>query len=92
MKHNTWTLFDYFDVWGNAEDGWEVNDQSMEFDDLYIADDATDEELIAYLKSINYLSEYVQLGKDVVIEDNGDMIEIFKADDLMPICRLQRNW
>ena len=36
----TWTIIDYFDVWGNAEDGWEVNNQCEICNDLNITDDA----------------------------------------------------
>lgn len=88
---STWTLIDYFDVWGNAEDGWEVNNQSVEFDDIYIDPSTTDEELVDYLKSIGYLAKHVKTS-DLEIYDDGDMIEFFKADDGMPICRLQRNF
>ena len=91
MGNNTWSLVDYFDVWGNPEDGWEVNNLSIEFDDLYLDPDITDEEIVDYLKSIGYFNKDVTMA-DLEIEDSGDMIEFFKADDMMPLCRLQRNW
>ena len=87
---NTWSLIDYFDVWGNKEDGWEVNNLSVEFEDLYIADDVTDEDLIDYLKDIGYLAKELEVS-EIEIWDSGDMIELSKADDGMPICRLTRN-
>ena len=88
---DTWSLYDYFDVWGNAEDGWDVNDVSKEFDDLYIDPSATNEDIVDYLKSIGYFANDVQMS-DLEILDNGDMIEFNKADDGMPICRLQLNY
>ena len=91
MDNNTWTLIDYFDVWGNAEDGWEVNNLSPEFDDLYLDPDITHEEIVDYLKSIGYFNKDVTMA-DLDIWDDGDIIEFSKADDLMPLCRLQRNW
>ena len=30
-----YTLINYFDVWGNAADGFEVNNQCIECDDLF---------------------------------------------------------
>lgn len=90
-NNNTWALIDYFDVWGNAEDGWDVNNVSKEFDDLVIADDATDQDIIDYLISIGYLAHGVTTD-DIVIEDGGDYIEFFAAEDGRPICRLDRNY
>ncbi|MBS5368967.1 MAG: hypothetical protein KHY19_05845 [Coprobacillus cateniformis] len=45
---NRYKLVDYFDVWGNEEEGWEVNDLCTIFDDLYMEDDITDEDIIDY--------------------------------------------
>ena len=39
-------LIDYFDVWGNETDGYEVNDKIDTNIMLEIPDDITDEELI----------------------------------------------
>lgn len=91
MDNNYWTLIDYFDVWGNEEDGWEVNDQSIEFDDLYLDPYITEEELVEYLKSIGYFASNVTMT-DLEIENGGDYIEFFQASNMMPLCRLDRNW
>jgi hypothetical protein len=91
MSNNTWSFVDYYDVLGNAEDGWDVNGVSVEFDDLYLDPDITDEEIVEYLKNIGYFTEDVQLS-DLEIWDDGNMIEFSKADDGMPLCRLQRNY
>ena len=85
-----WTLVDYFDVWGNPEDGFEVNNLSKEFDDLVIADDATNEDLVDYLISIGYLTPDAK-GK-VEVEDMGDMIEFTVAETGEPICRLEPTY
>lgn len=85
-----WTLINYFDVWGNEENGWEVNDACSEFDDLEIADDATDQDIINYLYNIEFFGTN-DLEK-FRIEDIGDRwIEIYQAEDDKPLCRLQRN-
>lgn len=85
-----WTLINYFDVWGNEEDGWEVNDACSEFDDLNIDDDATDQDIIDYLYNIEFFKT-----NDIEkfrIEGIGDgWIEIYQAEDDKPLCRLQKN-
>lgn len=87
---NKWTLINYFDVWGNEEEGWEVNNACSEFDDLEIADDATDQDIIDYLYNIEFFRTN-DLEK-FRIEDMGDgFIEIYQAEDNKPLCRLQRN-
>ena len=48
-KVNHYKLIDYFDVWGNATDGWEVNDITTVEDDIILAEDLTDEEIIDFL-------------------------------------------
>ena len=84
-------LVDYFDVLGNEEDGWEVNNQTVEADDIFISDDTTDEELLDYLKGIRYFNQDVKLSDIYIDWGDGDFIEIFKADDMMPICSLRLN-
>lgn len=92
-KGKFYELVDYFDVWGNAEDGWEVNNQSVwdDADDIYMSDDTTDTELIDYLKGIRYLNDNVKESDLYIDWGDGDFIEIFKADDMMPICSLRVN-
>ena len=91
MDNNYWSLVDYFDVWGNEVDGWDVNNSSIEFDDLYIDPTASNEEIVDYLKSIGYFASTVTLDQ-LTIEDGGDYIEFFQASDGMPLCRLDRNY
>ena len=74
VNTNTFTLTNYFDVWGNAKDGWEVNNQCIEADDLVIADDASPKEICQGLKRINMLATSDMRRLEVV--DWGDMIEV----------------
>lgn len=80
-----WEMVAYTDVLGNPEDGWEVNNQTVMFDDLVIADDATDDDILDYLVNIGFLIT----KEGVAVEDNGDMIEI-SEDNGFPICRLMK--
>lgn len=81
-------LINYFDVWGNAEDGWEINNQCVELRDLVITDGATDKDILNYLVDIGFL--VTSDMRKLVVENNGDMIEIFEKKSMKPICRLQQ--
>lgn len=83
-------LVDYFDVWGNEEDGWEVNDQAVVENDIWISDDTTERELLEFLAGF-YLNPSA-VDKCVVEWNDPDFIEIFDADTYMPICRLQASY
>ena len=48
-------LIDYFDVWGNETDGYEVNDKIDTNIMLEIPYDVTDEELISKLVNVDFL-------------------------------------
>lgn len=92
---NRWQLVNYLDVWGNKKDGWEVNNLYRE--DKYLEDavDKTDEELINWLKEINFLVfqpyvSYEEIIKRIDVWSDGGMIEFSFASDMQPICRLER--
>ena len=86
---NTYTLINYFDVWGNAEDGYEVNNQCVEADDVVITEDATDEDIIDFL----YQNEYVKVSDPdgYYIENQGDFIEIYDSSTMEPLFSLRKN-
>ena len=88
---NTWQLVNYFDVWGNNEDGFWVNNSCIEFSDLYISEDSTNQDIINYLIEIGFLNEGIKT-EDLFIDNSGDYIEFFVAENLYPICRLVRNY
>ena len=89
---NHYKLIDYFDVWGNAEDGWEVNNLTSYYDTddtcLRIAEDATDEEIIELLIQIGYLKPEAKELVHLESYDN-EMIEIVQTDNDYPIGRLE---
>lgn len=92
---NKWRLVNYIDVWGNVNNGWEVNNVCIEFEDLVISEDATDEDLINYLKEIEFFSTEASTYTIDVI-DSGDIIEFensgkpYKEYEGCPLCRLER--
>lgn len=85
----TWTYVQYDDVWGDENSGWQVNNLHPEFDDLVIADDASDKEILEYLKSRGLVPTSDM--RRIVIESSGDMIEISMRKGLFPIGRLTLN-
>ena len=89
MINNTFTLINYFDVWGNEEDGYEVNDACVEAEDLVITDEATDEDIVDYLFQNGYLT--TNDFNLFEVDDSGDFIEIYEKAGLKPLYSLRRN-
>lgn len=85
-----YTLINYFDVWGNKKDGYEINNQCIEFDDLVIADDATPKEICSYLKSIKMLA--TDDMRKLEVTNWGDLIEINERKSGMPLFGLMINY
>ena len=85
-------LVDYFDVWGNPEDGFEVNNLAVIEDDIVISDDSTDEEILDYLiNTIGWLSPDAKTK--VEVNDLGDgFIEFEVAETGEPLGRLQLKY
>ena len=81
-------LIDYFDVWGNADEGYEVNNLCTAIEEVEIPFDATDEDIVSILKKVKYLSEEVD-PKMLDILSDGEMIEIFRESDMYPLGRLE---
>ena len=87
-KINHYKLIDYFDVWGNPIDGWEVNDLTTVEEDILIAEDSTNEEIIDFLIQIEYLKPEARENVHLESYDN-EMIEIVQTKDDYPIGRLE---
>ena len=89
-SYGVYDLINYFDVWGNAEDGWDVNDVSRDETDIWIDDDATNEEIVDYLiDQVGFLSPDARGG--VEVWNDGDMIEFSVAETGEPLGRLERK-
>lgn len=84
-------LLDYWDVWGNAEDGWEVNDLCVAIEGIEIAENATDNDIIEYLIQNGFIWEGMK--DDIVIEwTQPEFIEIYIDNDeypMYPVGRLE---
>lgn len=88
---NKYTLVNYFDVWGNAKDGWEVNNLCNETTGITITDDASEKDVLNYLKLIGFLttSDRRQVRVDMT---DGDMMEIYAVKDNYPLGSLRRKF
>ena len=87
VKVNKWRLNNYFDVWGNEKDGYEVNNLCTEAEDLWISEDSTDKEICEFLVQIGFLNTSDM--RRIYLEDMGDMIEIYQRKGNYPLGRLE---
>lgn len=90
-SYGVYDLIDYFDVWGNEEDGWDVNDLAKVEEGIYIDDSLSDEEIVDYLiDEVGFFSPSAR-GKIEVDSSSGDFIEFFDAGTYEPLGRLERT-
>ena len=81
-------LIDYFDVWGNETDGYEVNDKIDTNIMLEIPYDVTDEELISKLVNVGFLGNNATV-ENVRIEWSDEIFcELFEMETDLPLCCL----
>lgn len=80
-------LINYHDVWGNQEDGWEVNNMCSE-GELELSEDYTNNEIVLKLIDFGFFKPTVTL-EDVRIWDDYHMIELYQSANNKPECRLE---
>ena len=88
MKYYSYSLINYFDVWGNEKDGWEVNNLCTEETGIIITNDATDKEILNFLVRIGFLTTS-DMRKVRIDTSNFDMMEIYAVKGMKPLGRLQ---
>lgn len=86
-QFHRYELIDYFDVWGNVSDGWEVNNQCVLFRELQISDKATDKEIISCLVDIKFIPYHEKDKVGLRWLDNSNA-EIFIKRTLQPLGQL----
>lgn len=82
-------LVNYFDVWGDAKEGWTVNNQcyvgdSPLGDTFYLADDVTAREVLRFLVGIRFLS--TSDGRRLHVDMVGDALEVYERKGMKPLC------
>jgi hypothetical protein len=84
---NKWKLIDYFDVWGNEVDGYEVNNL-CEAGSIELGDHFTDNDILSGLIEVGYFKESVTLDM-LAIEDCFPFVELYNAKTMEPLCRIE---
>lgn len=77
-------LVDYYDVWGNAEDGYEVN---ISREGTFELENLKDETIIEKLKEIHYLNENAT-PENITVDDCYPYMEILESNGY-PLGRLE---
>lgn len=86
-----YNLCDYYDVWGNENDGYEIFNWRYPYGrDFGITDDlSSDEKIVTWLKENKHLKDNVTSDMlDIVDECNG-LIMIYQFDTGMPLFCLE---
>lgn len=78
-------LINYFDVWGNAADGWEINNLCDEFN--FISEDQ-EKNIIQVLKNKGFLNKTCRLNQFDIYND-GYIIEFNTKKELKPLFRVE---
>lgn len=85
-----YTLVNYFDVWGNEKEGYEINNLCNEVEGITITDDATEKDILKYLVQIGFLTTSDRRKVRIDTTD-GDMMEIYAVKGNYPIGSLRRE-
>lgn len=81
-------LIDYFDVWGNETDGYEVNDKIDTNIMLEIPYDVTDEELISKLVNVGFFGNNATVENVRIEWSDEAFCELFEMETDLPLCCL----
>lgn len=85
-------LINYFDVWGNKKDGWEINNLCEEHAgelELHESEQYDYKKILQLLKNVGFLTRTTRINQ-LHFEDLHDFgVEIYQKKDMMPICRIE---
>ena len=82
-------LINYFDVWGNEKDGWEINNLCTEWENKMIDGELTNEKLFLLLKQMNFINKGVRINQLNFIDNGNGIIEIEQSYNNSPLCRIE---
>jgi hypothetical protein len=85
---DTYKLVNYFDVWRDEEDGWQVNNLCHEEGEIVLNNYTSDNEIVVKLIDFGFLKTGTS-PKDIVIWNEYEMIKLFDASNDLPLCRLE---
>jgi len=81
----TYNFISTFDVWGNAKDGWVINNQCVEYENVFISYDSSDKEILSYLKSLGFLETDDMRRVCIDHYNSADTIEVCARKGMMPL-------
>lgn len=82
-------LINYFDVWGNDDDGFEVNNQCRENIFIEIDENTTKENIIEQLIENGFLKNKANINNVDVDWFDDHFIELFESGRRYPLCALE---
>jgi len=84
-------IINYFDVWSNEDDGFDVNDVSM-FGRFEVDTEWEDRlELLTWLQSVGFIADHATL-EDITIDWNDGYIELTETKNGMPLGRVEYKY
>jgi hypothetical protein len=84
----TFELVDYFDVWGNEEDGFQVNNAMVigrGIDEKVVKNKRS---IMKYLKDTGFLKTDAR-GRDIIVTGYDEFIEVVENKNHYPLCCFQ---
>jgi hypothetical protein len=87
-----WDLWDYFDVWGNEQDGWEVNDQTRVQEGVIIDETINNDDIIQYLVQCGFLKRGVTADDFYILWDCEGFIEIYEKESGKPLYCFRKQY
>jgi hypothetical protein len=84
----TATLVNYFDVWGNKKDGWEINNLCTE-GTIELPEEFTEKDIVQALKEKGFFKKHVRVNMCDIEMHLYPYIEINQAKDFKPVCRIE---
>ena len=81
---NTYDVVLHTDIWGNEEEGWQVND-SLAMGQVALSENATDVEVLQVLSELTGSTGFVEVS---LLEDRGSSIDVNDARDGLPLFTL----
>ena len=80
------------DVWGNAREGYDVNDVYPSRGNVFIFDDATDEEIVRALKDEGFIDKFVRTKSVSIDGETGQELYISEARTGKPVYQLRTRY
>lgn len=91
LEKHMWELWDYFDVWGNEQDGWEVNNQTKVEENIVVGDNWENDDIVKYLVQQGYFKTEVKPDNLYILWE-CDYIEIYDKENGKPLYCFRKQY